>query len=92
VFDAALRSGKLVSKEMLEKMWTPKNNSPTYGYGFGVYSSPIGRAVGHNGGFAGISAEFMMFLDAGYTWCCLSNYGDGVPPVSQKVSNLIGRK
>jgi hypothetical protein len=48
--------------------------------------------VGHAGGFAGSSAEFMMFHDAGYTWCCLSNYGDGVPPVSQKVSNLIGRK
>jgi CubicO group peptidase (beta-lactamase class C family) len=92
VFDAALRSGKLGSKEMLEKMWTPKNNSPTYGYGFGVYNSPIGRAVGHNGGFAGISAEFMMFLDARYTWCCLSNYGNGASPVSQKVSNLIGRK
>ncbi|RJR32332.1 MAG: class A beta-lactamase-related serine hydrolase [Candidatus Latescibacterota bacterium] len=91
-FDAALRSGKLVSKEMLEKMWSPKNNSPTYGYGFGVYNSPIGRAVGHAGGFAGISAEFMMFLDAGYTWCVLSNYGNGASPVSNKVSNLIGRR
>ncbi len=93
-FDVALRSGKLVSKEMLEKMWSahPDKNSPRYGYGFGIYQSPIGRAVGHNGGFAGISADFVMFLDAGYTVAVLSNYGQGAPAASQKISNLIGRK
>jgi len=93
-FDAALRSGTLVSKETLEKMWRahPEKNSPRYGYGFGVFQSPIGRAVGHNGGFAGISAEFMMFLDAGYTVAVLSNYGGGTEPVSGKISNLIGRR
>lgn len=70
----------------------PKNDAPIYGNGFGVYNSPIDRAVGHAGGFAGISAEYMMFLDAGYTWCVLSNCGDDMMPVSQKVSNLIERK
>jgi len=93
-FDVALRSGKLVSKAMLDKMWTakPEKNSPAYGYGFGIYNSPLGRAVGHNGGFPGISAEFVMFLDAGYTVAVLSNYGNGAPVVSQKISNLVGRK
>jgi len=93
-FDVALRSGKLVSKEMLEKMWRayPENNSPRYGYGFGIFESPIGRTVGHSGGFAGISAEFDMYLDAGYTVAVLSNYGSGMEPVRQKISNLIGRK
>jgi len=93
-FDVALRSGKLVSKAMLDRMWRayPEKSSPTYGYGFGVYNSALGRAVGHNGGFAGISADFLMYLDAGYTLAVLSNYGSGALPVSQKIQNLVGRK
>ena len=93
-FDRALRSGKLVSQAMLEKMWRayPEKRSPTYGYGFGIYETPVGRAVGHGGGFAGISADFLMYLDAGYTLAVLSNYGGGAPPVSQKIQNLVGRK
>jgi len=51
-----------------------------------------GRAVGHGGGFAGISADFLMYLDAGYTIAVLSNYGGGAMPVSQKIQNLVGRK
>jgi len=93
-FDVALRSGKLVSKETLKKLWRayPEQSSPRYGYGFGIYNSALGRAVGHNGGFAGISADFVMFLDAGYTVAVLSNYGGGALPVSQKIQNLLGRK
>jgi hypothetical protein len=60
VFDVALRSGKLVSKAMLERMWRayPERNSPTYGYGFWIFETPASRAVGHSGGFPGISADF----------------------------------
>jgi CubicO group peptidase (beta-lactamase class C family) len=93
-FDRALRSGKLVSKAMLDRMWRayPEQNSPRYGYGFGIFETPVGRAVGHSGGFNGISADFLMYLDAGYTIAVLSNYGGGADPVSQKMQNLIGRK
>ena len=93
-FDVALRSGKLVSKETLEKLWRayPEKNSPDYGYGFAILETPVGRAVGHGGGFAGISADFLMYLDAGYTMAVLSNYGGGALPVSQKIQNLVGRK
>ena len=93
-FDAALRGGKLVSKETLEKLWRayPEMNSPRYGYGFGISETPVGRAVGHSGGFNGISADFLMYLDAGYTIAVLSNYGGGADPVSQKIQNLVGRK
>jgi hypothetical protein len=49
-------------------------------------------AVGHSGGFAGISADFRVYLDAGYTMAVLSNYGGGAQPVSQKIQNLVGRK
>lgn len=93
-FDRALQSGKLVSKAMLEKMWraSTEKNSPTSGYGFGIFETPAGRAVGHSGGFPGISADLRMYLDAGYTMAALSNYGSGALPVSQKIQNLVGRK
>jgi CubicO group peptidase (beta-lactamase class C family) len=93
-FDRALRSGKLVSKAMLDRMWRahPEKSSPDYGYGFAIMETPVGRAVGHGGGFNGISADFLMYLDAGYTVAVLSNYGGGALPVSQKIQNLVGRK
>lgn len=93
-FDHALRSGKLVSKAMLDRMWRayPEKSSPTYGYGFRIFPAPVGRAVGHRGGFASISADFLVYLDAGYTLAVLSNYGSGAPPVSHEIQNLVGRK
>ena len=93
-FDNALRSGKLVSKAMLEKMWRPypERNSMEYGYGFQIFETPIGRAVGHGGGFPGVSTMFMMYLNAGYTWAVLSNYGMGSVPVEQKIQDLIERR
>jgi CubicO group peptidase (beta-lactamase class C family) len=93
-FDRALRSGKLVSKAMLDRMWRahPEKSSPDYGYGFAILETPVGRAVGHGGGFNGISADFLMYLDTGYTLAVLSNYGGGALPVSQKMQGLIGRK
>jgi hypothetical protein len=57
-----------------------------------VFQALASRAVGHNGGFPGISADFRMCLDAGYTMAVPSNYGGGTDPVSQKVQNLVGRK
>ena len=93
-FDVALRSGKLVSKAMLDRLWRPypEKSSPEYGYGLGIIQTLVGRAVGHSGGFPGISADFLMYLDAGYTMAVLSNYGGGAQPVSQKMQNLVGRK
>ena len=93
-FDVALRSNALVSKGMLDRMWRayPEKNSPTYGYDFGISETPADRAVDRSGGFASISADFLMCLDAGNTLAVLPNYGNGAPPVSQKIQKLVGRK
>jgi hypothetical protein len=40
----------------------------------------------------GISADFLVYFDAGCTLAVLSNYGGGADPVSQKIQNLAGRK
>ncbi len=90
-FDQALRDGKLLKKESLASAWTPIQaaHSFNYGLGFFVEQTPAGRAVGHGGDFAGISAQFRMYLDSGYTVAVLSNYDGAAPLVEAKARELI---
>ena len=92
-FDAALRAHRIVGPEATLVLWSPKRdlNSPTYGYGFGLSGEPGDRRAGHTGGFVGISAQFFMHLDRGYTVVVLSNYDGGAGPVQQKIDELLGR-
>jgi CubicO group peptidase (beta-lactamase class C family) len=57
-FGEGLRGGKLLSASSLRQIWSPhpEVSSPGYGYGFFTETSPVGRIVGHSGGFTGISA------------------------------------
>jgi CubicO group peptidase (beta-lactamase class C family) len=90
-FDQALRSGKLVSKETLERMWSPKPNSPEYGYGFGLRGGPGNRVVGHSGGFPGINSDLKIYVDNGYTVAVMSNYDRGASIVGGKIEELLRR-
>lgn len=90
-FDRALRSGKLVNEITFNSLTTPKPelNSPHYGYGFGIHGTQNDRIVGHTGGFPGVSADFKMFLDQGYTVAVLSNYGGAAHAVSERIMELM---
>lgn len=92
-FDQALRTGKLLKKESLEELWKarPEIASPNYGLGFGVSESPMGKVVGHSGGFNGISANLAMYLDSGYTIAVMSNLDDAAMSVNQKAAALLAR-
>jgi len=92
-FALAMRSGRLVRPETLDLLWSPKPelHSPGYGYGFMVSQGPDGRAVGHGGGFAGISSELDIHLDSGYTIVVLSNMDRAAQNVTGKVKEMIGR-
>jgi len=86
-FDQALRSGKLVSAEMLKTLTSPKPelNSPNYGYGFQASA----QSTGHGGGFLGINSNLEMFLGSGWTAIVMSNYSQGAASVQTKMSRLI---
>jgi CubicO group peptidase (beta-lactamase class C family) len=88
-FARALQSGKLVGKEYVKLLTTPKPElkSPDYGFGFGIDTEP--NTVGHSGGFAGISSELIIFTDADYTAVVLSNYGGGSQSVTTKIRTLV---
>lgn len=89
-FAEALKSGKLVGKETLQRMTTPKPDlsSPEYGYAF---EAPHGGAVyGHGGGFPGISAHLDIYRDpAGWVVVVLANQGGMVHPVLFKARGKL---
>jgi len=87
-FDIALRSHKLLGPEYTELVLTakPEINSPFYGYGFFVSRGDAGRIAEHSGNGTGISSQFKMYLDKGYTVAVLSNYGR---PAADIVGDVI---
>jgi CubicO group peptidase (beta-lactamase class C family) len=62
-FANALGEERLLPRQQLETLWTPRGDTGPIGYGylFGV-GSPSGRRwVGHNGGAPGVSADFRYY-------------------------------
>jgi len=90
-FAEALRSDLLISSESKELLMSAKPglSSMNYGYGFWIERSRFGRVVGHGGVAPGVSANFRMFLDKGYTLITLSNYSEAMLPVARKIRSLL---
>lgn len=89
-FALALLSGKYVSKESLETMWTDHFKA-NYGYGFNVAEGPAGKVVGHGGGFAGINSKLDIYLDSGYIVAVMSNIDTGGNPVAGEINQMLAR-
>lgn len=91
-FSAALQGNKLLGPEMTKLVMSEKVGAQAgekQGYGFQV--EPAGRhvAIGHRGGFPGISAAFSMYPDMGYTVAVLSNYDQVAPIVGLRIRDWI---
>jgi CubicO group peptidase (beta-lactamase class C family) len=94
-FAEALRSDLLISGESKELLMSVKASSRSmeYGYGFIIGSNrKLGRVVGHGGAAPGVSANFRMFVDRGYTMIILSNFSEASLPVSGKIRSLLPLK
>jgi len=90
-FAQALRSGTLLNAAATRELLQPRPGiaSPDYGLGFGVDQTPLGRRVGHSGGFTGISANLDIYLDAGWTVAVMSNFGGVAHVVTGKANEMI---
>jgi len=88
-FANALTSNKLLSAASTKLVTTakPESKSPEYGYGFGINEDV--KAVGHSGGFPGISSNLLIFLDSGYTLAVMSNVDAGAIDVSELVKSML---
>jgi CubicO group peptidase (beta-lactamase class C family) len=89
-FALALLSGKLVSKPMRETMWTDFKGAD-YGYGFQVVQGPMGKTVGHSGGFSGINSQLDIYVDSGYIVAAMCNYDNGASPLAGKIGRILAR-
>ena len=78
-FSRALASGRLLTREQLEVLWTPHQQTGPMAYGYlsSIGGSPERRWVGHNGGAPGISAEFIHYPDDGLVMIVLANQDRG---------------
>ena len=89
-FARAIQTGKLVSRESLDKMWQDHSEG-NYGYGFSVEDGSSGKVVGHSGGFAGINSALDIYLNRGYIVAVMSNTDRGASPIAQRVGELLAR-
>jgi len=89
-FARALLAGKLVSKESLDVMWKDYSGE-FYGYGFRLDDGPLGKVVGHSGGFPGINANLDIFVDSGYIVAVMANYDGAASPVARRIKKLLER-
>jgi CubicO group peptidase (beta-lactamase class C family) len=89
-FALALRSGRLVSQDMLKTLWTDYKGG-NYGYGFTVEPGPGGKVVGHSGGFPGINSVLDIYLDSGYIVVVMSNYDNGASPLATRIGRSLTR-
>lgn len=92
-FSVALRQNKLLSPEMTDMSLTGKvEYAATRKYAYGFANDVVGgqRIAFHDGGANGISTEFDLYRDIGYTVVVLSNYDHPVArPVVKKMQELI---
>ena len=87
-FGHALLTEKLVSQESLEVMWKDYSGE-FYGYGFRLDDGPLGKVVGHSGGFSGINANLDVFVDTGYVVAVMTNFDRAASPVARKIKKLL---
>ena len=82
-WNMALLSGKLISKESLEKAWTPTKlndgSISTYAFGWEVGDYEGRRMVHHNGGIHGFTSSMYFFPEDKLTIVVLTN-GSSVDP------------
>ena len=94
-FGLALRAHKLLTPKYTELVTTGKveyRPQAKYAYGFANDVVNGERIVFHDGGANGMSGEFDMYPDLGYTVVVLSNYDHpAARPVVKKAQELIAR-
>lgn len=88
-FADSLRNGKLLSKTTFESFTRPSSRSPPgfrYGDAFEIEDIYGRTAVGHGGGFPGVSTHLHIFLDAPYTVVVLANQD---PPTDMYAGSAV---
>jgi D-alanyl-D-alanine carboxypeptidase len=86
IWDQALTSGKLVSKESYEKMFTPVLNN--YAYGWVVNTFGGRKEMGHGGGINGFNTFFIRYPAEQVAIAVFSNING---PAADRIGKDLGR-
>ena len=95
LFAQALMTGKLLSREMTDRVMTgmvPADYDGRDGYGFEtrLYNGRV-RIVGHRGGFTGVTNQVEFYPDLGYVVVVLGNSDpSGTEAIANRVRTVIG--
>lgn len=82
----ALRSYRLINRELTEKITSGHVKAPIGMYGFGFQVDPERNFRGHAGGAQGINSELKILWDKDYTVVVMGNYD---PPAAQILTTQI---
>jgi CubicO group peptidase (beta-lactamase class C family) len=92
-FHQALIQHKLLKDRSLETLWTGVTEEPDqhseYGYGAQVDHYNGTRVIWHGGGWPGITNQFDMYTDLGYTLVILSNYDNDPRSIAYKIREWL---
>ncbi|OCA81481.1 serine hydrolase [Bacillus sp. FJAT-27225] len=88
IWDRALRTNRLLSKELSDIMFTPYHESYACGW---VADEILGRkCIHHWGDISGFYSDFLRFVDVGITIIYLSNMNvSPVPYLTQELAKLV---
>jgi D-alanyl-D-alanine carboxypeptidase len=93
-WDAALRTESLLTRSVLEEMWTPakltKGGKADYGFGWELTKVNGHRLCSHGGGIPGFGTNLARFVDDNLTIIVLTN-SDGSTPgaITRAIAGLL---
>lgn len=89
-FAVGMSENKLISAASRDWMWT-QTLPNEYGAGFMITGSRAGKIVGHEGMFAGVSAQLEIYVDKGYVVVVLGNQDWAAPALGDAFRGLVAR-
>lgn len=88
-FVQALRSGRLLSGNLMAQATRAQNADGWYGYGFSVGGEGPLRWFGHDGGAEGMSGSLRVYPELGYMLVSLANLD---PPASERLTEYFSNR
>lgn len=88
-FGEALRSGRLLSREMVDQATSPQRPDGWYGFGFFLGGQGPARHWGHGGGAPGMNAAFRVFPELDAIVVALANLD---PPAADSQANFYANR
>lgn len=91
-FEQALRQNKLVTADTLKELWTGRinnNRGGRYCFGFQTRQYNGQRIIFHGGGWFGITNQFEMYPELGYTVVILNNIDSNPLGLATKIGEWL---